>query len=111
MQETIGTIGPNSLWTIVLAMKDLDLSALQSKNKLSNKEERRDAEKALEKNFKKTLGNEMSFPTGGKEKAGTARRHFLQKRERTLRGRSGGGRLSTGKRRGLIRQRKGLLPS
>ena len=68
MQETIGTIGPNSLGTIGLAMKDLVLSALQSKNKLPNREERREPEKALEKNFKKTLGNEMSFPTGEKGK-------------------------------------------
>lgn len=53
MQETIGTIGYNSLGTIGLAMKDLDLSALQSKNKLPNREERREAEKALEKTLKR----------------------------------------------------------
>ena len=49
VQETIGNISPSSLGTIGLAMKDLDLSVLQSKNKITNREERREVEKRLKK--------------------------------------------------------------
>lgn len=66
VQETIGNISPSSLGTIGLAMKDLDLSVLQSKNKITNGEERREVEKRL----KKTLINEMPFPAEEKGKPG-----------------------------------------
>lgn len=68
MQETIGTIGPNSLGTIGLAMKETLISVPYSPKTNFQIGRNGGRRKKLWKNFKKTLGNEMSFPIGEKRK-------------------------------------------